>query len=173
MESDLDEAWGPGESIRRAIADLSLSSESIIELAPNEASTVIESIERKFLIPGNEWWWERLTIGMSFWFSDPEWTGFIAIPYLCPDSPAWFLPVYNDEGEVFRARPKVIAKVLEHTRDDEYAIVDTNLEWIVIENHHNVLFGSGEPVVSRLSEWLQRAGSNGGAFDRRETTPDK
>lgn len=167
MESELHDAWGPGESIRRAIADLSLSSD-IFELASNEAATVIDRIERKFLIPGNDWWWERLKTGMSFWFSDPKWGAYIAIPYLCPDSPAWFLPVYNDEGEVFRGRPTVIAKVLEYTRDDEYAVVDTNLEWIVVENHHNVLFGSGEPVRSRLSEWLQRPGSNGEAFDRQE-----
>jgi hypothetical protein len=40
-------------------------------------------------------------------------------------------------------------------------LVDINLDWLVIENHHNVLFGSGEPIVSRLSEWLQRPGCNG------------
>ena len=168
MADDSDDAWGPGKSIRSAIAELSLFSERILELPPKEAAEVRDSAERKFLLPGNGWWWERMRTGISFWFSEPEWGGYIAVPYLCPDSPAWFFPVYNDEGEVFRKYPSTIAAILEHTRDDEYALVDVNLNWLVVENHHNVLFGSGEPVVSRLSEWLQRPGSNGEGFDRRE-----
>jgi hypothetical protein len=168
MDADLDDAWTPGKSIRDAIVELSLSSELIVELPSVEAAEVRKSIEEKFLAPGYEWWWERLNSGISFWFSDPKWRGYIAIPYLCPDARCWFFPVYNDEGEVFRGRPTAIAKILEHTRDDEYALVDMNLDWLVIENHHNVLFGSGEPIASRLSEWLRRPGSNGETLHRDE-----
>ena len=172
MELDLDDAWSPGRSIRSAIAELSLSSDHIFELPSFEAAKIRQSVEAKFLNPGYEWWWERLNSGISFWFSESQWSGYIAIPYLCPDSPCWFFPVYNDEGEVFKGRPTTIASILEHTRDNEYALVDINLDWLVIENHHNVLFGSGEPIVSRLSEWLQRPGSNGGPLKRREgSTP--
>ncbi|MEA2936391.1 MAG: hypothetical protein QOD74_3037, partial [Variibacter sp.] len=37
MDADLDDAWTPGKSIRDAIAELSLSSELIVELPSVEA----------------------------------------------------------------------------------------------------------------------------------------
>jgi len=168
VEADPDDAFAPGEASRQAIAALSLTAEHVLELPPLEAAVIRDSVERKFLTPGNDWWWERLNSGTSFWFSDRRWGGHIAIPYLCPDTPAWFFPVYNDEGEVFSGRPTAIAKILEHTRDNEYALADVNLNWLLIENHHSVIFGSGEPIVSRLSEWLQRAGCGGGALEPRK-----
>jgi hypothetical protein len=57
---DLDDAWTPGKSIRDAIAELSLSSELIVELPSIDAAEVRKRIEEQPLAPGHEWWWERL-----------------------------------------------------------------------------------------------------------------
>jgi hypothetical protein len=46
---------------------------------------------------------------------------------------------------------------LRKSRIDEYALVSRDLAWMLIVNHHDALYGSGECVTNHLLRFEQRA----------------
>jgi hypothetical protein len=148
-----------GDEIRAAIDELGLSSDKVAELSADEALACRARIEEKFMSPGYDWWWERLKSGVAFWEENAGPGVMAELREVCPDVPAWFLPVYQDHGEVFRARPTTAIAVLNNCRGMEFAIVAEDLSWIVILNHHDVVYGVGEPIASRLMALVARPGA--------------
>jgi hypothetical protein len=51
---------------------------------------------------------------------------------------------------LFETDAEAVVCVLGEHHLFEYYVVDSHLEWMVGENHHNLLFAVGEPAASRL-----------------------
>ena len=150
--------------IREAIRTLGVSGR-VTELPAGEAAEVRQQVEAKFLNPGLDYWWERMKSGMVFWMTKEGWRPLEFIHALCPDTMVWFFPVYDDQGEVFQAPRDLALKILAESNPSEYALVAPGLEWIVIVNHHDAIFASGEPVCSRIAESLKQPDAHGEAFE--------
>ena len=67
----------------------------------------------------------------------------------------------KEEGNLwaFEGDLDAVVRVLGELHAFEYAVIDRKLEWLICENHHDVLIGAGESAMSRLaceSEKLSR-----------------
>lgn len=155
------------DDIREAIAELKLGVEQVYELSPEEALERQIEIETRFLLPGLDWWFERLKSGTAFWGKGYRLFDERAVRRLCPAVDCFLLPIYDDDGEVFRTTTPVAARILAVSGYYEVALVAADLSWILIENHHQSLYGCGEPIETTLRALLDEPGNNGGPFIRK------
>ena len=73
----------------------------------------------------------------------------------------WLMPIYDDNGEVFRAAMPCIVDILRHSALDEVAVVADDLSWMIMINHHNTFFGAGERVIARVERLMRMRGGKG------------
>ena len=73
---------------------------------------------------------------------------------VAPDTPVWLLLEDWDSTKqrgnywVFEGLYSAVIAVLSNMHLIEYYIVDRKLNWMVLENHHDVLIGIGDPAES-------------------------
>jgi hypothetical protein len=154
--------YEPGNRIRWAARDLGLTG-ALIDLPAAEAAEKRRRITAHFVYDPLDWWWAQLKSGRNYWNTSKGWHPLHDIAEMCVDEPVWLAPI-DDLGELFEARMPVFLDLLKKSFIDEYALVSRDLAWLLIVNHHDVLYGSGERVTDHLLRIGQRPGSNGGAL---------
>ncbi len=138
-----------------AIARLYLFSDDIRFLSQEEASQVLEEIQKAFCSTDEpKWWFER-------WWESFQNRGTTAklidswskVPIICPipDEKVWLIPLGETDTYVYESSPEVIARILEASPIFEYAVVNKTLDWILIENYQQIFIGLGEPIEEKLS----------------------
>ena len=151
-----------GNRIRSAARDLGLT-EALVDLPAAEAAEKRRRIVEHFIHPDESWWWDQLKSGRNYWNTSKGWHPLNDIAEMCVDEPVWLAPI-DPFGEVFEARMPVFVELLKKSLIDEYALVSRDLAWLLIVNHHDVLYGSGERVTDHLLRIAQRPGSAGGTL---------
>lgn len=135
--------------ISSAINVLYLSREEIIELPENKAEKIRKAVQATFLDTSDpQWWWEHL-IGDE-WSEEIE-DAWKHLSSVCPEEKVWFIPLEEHGSAVYETTPDIVSKVLGESPAFEYALVGQNLDWILIENHHNYLIGCGHAVQNKLT----------------------
>ena len=151
-----------GNRIRQAARDLGLTG-ALVDLPAAEAAEMRRRILAHFVYDPLDWWWTQLKSGRNYWNTSKGWHPLHDIAEMCVDEPVWLAP--NDPfGELFEARMPVFLDLLKKSLIDEYALVSRDLAWMLIVNHHDVLYGSGERVTDHLLRIAERPGSEGGAL---------
>ncbi|HMU04188.1 MAG TPA: hypothetical protein PJ990_11205, partial [Saprospiraceae bacterium] len=92
-----------------------------------------------------KWWWEDFK-DISFSIDSLE-KPFEHLEEYIPDieSKVWLM-VEDDEEyfyPIYICSPKIIGKLIGECFGIEYYIIDINLKWLICENHHSRLIGSG------------------------------
>ena len=117
---------------------------------------VMKKIEEKFLKDQYNkwvWWWDghfKGPVYASGLFSVP----FVILDKLIPlQESVWFIA----EGRknklwLFEGNIKSIQLVLAEIYAFEYYIVSKKYEWLLCENHHDVLFGVGEKIIEKVKQ---------------------
>ena len=148
-----------GNRLRRAARELGLTG-ALFDLPAADAADVRRRVTAHFVYDPLDWWWQQLKSGRVYWNTSQGWDPLDEIAEMCVDEPVWLLP--NDPfGEAFEARMPVFVELLKKSRIDEYALVSRDLAWLLIVNHHDVLYGSGERVTEHMLRIEQRPGSKG------------
>jgi hypothetical protein len=144
------------DEITSAAESLALQSK-LRKLSAQEAEQAISSAEKVFLSnPGSRWWWEAINNTLPISIATTTLACSEVLSAVCPDQEAWLF-ASDDEfppWPVFIGHSKDIAKILDECPYFEYLVVSPSLEWAVIENHHNTFFAVGEPVATRLAEYV-------------------
>jgi hypothetical protein len=138
-----------------------LGNENGIRLVePHRFKSIIEKIvtERTRLSAGaidRLWWWEALKEPVAS-KAPPDPITFIQ-GILPADAAIWFVAEAGGQKRIgnfwlYEGTPSVVCAVLRDCPPFEYYIVDKKMRWLVCENHHGYVIGSGEPIVQALCE---------------------
>lgn len=142
--------------VSEAIQTLSLTGR-VRRIDEPERSDVLRRVTDAFLkFPTVTFWWEHLKVPSSSCQAEQ---GYAYLPQLVPDpeNACWLiadLTAPNHEMEIYLCTPSLASAVIGECPGFEYAIVDPDLKWIVIENHHEFLIATGE-ASARLSQLLR------------------
>lgn len=153
-------------SILAAARELGLSPARFRQVGPGRFSAVLDRILETFTRGGianrgRSWLWEDL--------EDPAYSlvrphAYRVIRQVAPpETPVWFM-TEDDDGTkrhgnywLFEGDLGAVVDIIENHSYLEYYVMSRKLEWMLLENHHNVLYGVGEWIVARLHA-LEAAG---------------
>lgn len=137
------------------------SSESLNEVNKNLWKPVISQIEERFIQKKHynnsmHWGWQRL--------KEPLYVlrlvdaSFRYMKYFVKDDLVWFIVEdYQDKMWLYEGNINFITKSiipeLKHLR--EYYLVSKKFEWLLCNNHHDIVFGSGSAVVNEMKKFEQ------------------
>ena len=146
-------------SILRAAKAVGLQSDDFCMVSPARWRALLTRIMRKFTGSADTkrlWIWNDLTGDVETLQATDGPNNILSM--MGAKSDVWFIAEdwsgKKEEGcfWVFSGKLSSVVAVLGDLHAFEYAIVDKKLEWIICENHHNILVASGEPAVSKLRE---------------------
>jgi hypothetical protein len=139
--------------INAAIQALELPSQTCRALPDAEAKVVFQQALDEF-VGGDDrrWWWEAFTRkSVSRRVTD----GWRLLTTLVPepDGLVWFIAEDTDLPfyPVYEATSVAIEKIIGECFGFEYYVIAKDMSWLLCENHHDLLIGVGEPVMSRLA----------------------
>ena len=151
------------QELTRATRDLVLPRAQFRILPDEEAAPIIGRIERHFVErPGLRWWWEAFRgtpIAQAHFAGGAGWKHLTRIAP--PRSGlVWFVV---EEGPTFvlcEGNVDAIQSVIGECWGFEYYLVSQGLDWLVCENHSDVVCAVGEAVANRLIQEAERHGLN-------------
>lgn len=142
--------------IQTAAAELGLTAEQFRQLPDAEAEQVYRTCLREFVTSSYEprWWWEHLREPNAQTYPSDGILGCDLLSEFVPDADAscYFIAEDNDAPfyPVYLTTPRIASFILSECFAFEYYLTPLDHSWLVGENHHDRLFGVGEPVVSKL-----------------------
>jgi hypothetical protein len=151
------------QEIAKAVAVLGLSPAQFVPVPDEEAKQVYWACLREFVTVSYEprWWWEHLREPCSYLDQSIAVPSFQLLPTLVPvpDGPCYFIAEDNEAATfpIYVSTPRIIALVIAECFGYEYYITPLDKTWLIGENHHDRIFGVGEPIVGLLKK---RAESN-------------
>lgn len=150
--------------ILAAATTLRLSSEQFRQLPDADAEQVYRTALARFVTSSFEprWWWEHLREPQAGFQPDGV-HGFDVIPQLVPDADAPVYFVAEDDSEsfypVYLTTVRIAAAVIAECFCFEFYLLPTDFSWLIGENHHDVIFGTGEPIVQALNAQSNATGN--------------
>ena len=142
------------EEIHHAKLTLGVTDAQIRLVPDDEASVIIRGVESHFVTSsGRRWWWEDFRgefVSLHF----PDGQGWRRLSELVPSAEemVWFI-VENIEPTnflVYETTVMVAQQVIGECSGFEYYLTPKGFAWLLGENHHDVVFAVGEPVVTTL-----------------------
>ena len=134
------------EEISNAIQTLLLTPDDIELLDDNMGLEIFNKCLNRFVKSGDRrWWWEDFK-STSFSVSNLE-KPFKHLEEYIPDleSRVWLM-VEDDEEDIYPiydCDPRKIGQLIGECFDFEYYIINKDLKWLLCENHHSRLIGTG------------------------------
>jgi hypothetical protein len=142
-----------------AVRELALSSESFRQVSPSQWEPVLKTIFERFANTSDTdvaWLWQHLkNDGVSF--QNQNGLNYIGSLFE-PNSKIWVVfedwdrTKKNGNYWLFEGNYGTAVDVLNNMHGIEYYIVDRKFNWMIMENHHDVLMAVGEPAESRILE---------------------
>ncbi|MCF1715979.1 hypothetical protein L0U88_15165 [Flavihumibacter sp. RY-1] len=144
------------DEIQNAINKLRLDESSIRLLDTASGKKIFDECIKYFVQSGDRrWWWENFklpsysVIGLDYPFTYidsiiPLYDGNVWL--IAEDDQEPFYPVYDCD-------PKVIKDIIGECFSFEYYIIDKEKEWLLCENHHNVLIAIGDKLTKSNYNW--------------------
>ena len=152
------------QQINLTAAALSLKPTEFRQIRVHQYQDILMSIIEKFTTLGrkgwNATWWDHFK-GVESAIHTAD--AYKLLRELVPtEERVWF--VAQDWGRnkhdggfwLFEGKIQAIVSVLDEMFGFEYYIVSKKFEWLVCENHHDVLIGVGQPIVAKIREIKNR-----------------
>lgn len=150
--------WTPSSLIADAVSEMKLDSGSFQLLSKSESSQVLQRVTSRFLTDENVlFWWEHLKLPSRSWKPNSDAFKHLSSIVPDPDKSIWFIPHDDPENPVFLTSTSTAIKVIGECAPFEYAICNTTLDWMIIENHHDCLFAVGDTVIQKMNQLAELA----------------
>jgi hypothetical protein len=100
------------------------------------------------------WWWEALLEPVAYRKAEDPLA--LLQELVDPNEDIWFVAEANSPSKklgnfwLYEARIVPVCAVLAECPAFEYYILPRKMDWLLCENHHNLLIGSGEAIVRKL-----------------------
>lgn len=117
---------------------------------PERAMVIARAREQFVDDVGALFWWEHLIDPVSWWQTE---RGYRHLPRLAPEDDCWLIAGLTDDDSrmvVVACTPLIAAALMGECPAFEYALLDRPMTWMIIENHHDTLFGVGT-IVGRMN----------------------
>ncbi len=142
--------------INEIIKELHLPNEEFHLVRLTKYKQILISIIEKFTnlekTNINVWWWDYFNEPIYHFYPKDV---FNVLPNIIDnEETVWF--VIEDEAKeqehfwLYEGKINAIISVLKELSCVEYYIVSKNLEWIICENHHDILIGSGNLITEKM-----------------------
>ena len=141
------------DEVTRAVRELALPVSEFRILPEQEASPIHASIEAHFVKEaGLRWWWEAFRDLTTTQTHFAEGTGWSFLSRIAPPESGlvWFVVENHPHFVLCEASVEAIQSVIGECWAFEYYVVSPSLDWLVCENHHDVMYAIGEGVAKRL-----------------------
>ena len=135
------------KEIENAVQVLGLSFEDIKLLDHESGKKVYFDCLKHFVNSGDRrWWWEDFKL-YSFTVGDYD-KPFDYLREFIPDlnSKVWLM-VEDDNEEyypIYDCNPDIIPSLIRECYGFEYYVISKDKKWLICENHHSTLIGTGE-----------------------------
>lgn len=133
--------------IARAIQSLSLTPNEIQLLEEEKSREIFKKCADRFLNSQNSrWWWEDFK-ETSFSIPDLERPFEHLDEYIPHGEKKVWLMVQDDEDDfypIYDCQADIIGPLIGECFAFEYYIIGKNLSWLLCENHHSILIGTGD-----------------------------
>lgn len=143
--------------INLVIEQLNLNKVQIKEVGKNEWKDILNEIMNTFVnwtASSPFWLWEHFKEAYSIDYSNQD--AYKDLSKLVDDSElVWFLVKENREMPkfwVYEGLIKPIQSVIEECSKFEYYIVSKKYSWLLCENHHGYLIGTGEKMIAKMQQ---------------------
>ncbi len=144
------------DELERIVEELNIDRKDFHEAGKVQWIEIIHKTEEVFLQKKHfsnslHWGWNFL--------KEPQFSlGFVKddayayLPKLIDEEYVWFMVEdYKDKIWVYEVNKAIISNVIaESMQLREYYLVSKKFEWILCENHHGILCGSGNEIVSKM-----------------------
>ncbi len=140
-----------------AVHNLSLPISAFRLLSKQEAAPLLHRIEAHFVQrQGLRWWWEAFRPAPRFSVHFADGSGWRHLKRIVPPGTerVWFVVEgIGKEGFLLcEATMDAIEAVIAECFAFEYYVVSPSLDWLVGENHSDVVFAVGKIVADRLTD---------------------
>ncbi|GAB3740404.1 hypothetical protein GCM10027594_20370 [Hymenobacter agri] len=140
--------------LQQTAAALGLPSIAFRAVGITEWESIMKKIEDKFVSARYDtvlWWWSGYLRGPVHSVLLPG-LPVEALDKIIPlHEQVWFV-AEDDKFWLFEGDIKSIQQVLAESHAFEYYIVSKKYEWLLCENHHDVLFGVGDIIIEKLKQ---------------------
>lgn len=145
------------DEINFIIKELQLIEEDFQLVRLSKYKQILNSIHKKFTNYketqiNKKWWWSSFLEPKHYFH--PE-NVFKTLPLLIDNKETVYFIIEDERKEkenfwLYEGKLPAIISVLKELPFAEYYIVSKKLDWIICENHHNYLIGSGEIIVEKM-----------------------
>jgi hypothetical protein len=146
------------DALNDATKCLALDANRFRLLGPHEYESVLRVVTEQFLDVGEKGlnyyrWWENFRGNTASFHTS---NAYKLLPKLLPhNQPLWFIAEDSSKKNayfwVYEADAEAIVQVLAESHQFEYYIVSKKRDWLLCENHHEVLVAVGEPMIEALN----------------------
>jgi hypothetical protein len=141
------------KTILEAASGLGFGDGAFIHIPSTEAEALTVKMLGRFIDnPNRVWWWEGLIGPAASLPSFSEASSMLGGILVNPEEELFLFTTPDDSPEihVFKGSAKVLCAVIDGSPFFEYALLHPSFDWVLIESHHNQLFGSGHGIISRF-----------------------
>ena len=142
------------DEIKKAIDTLGLDETDFRKIAEEDSGKLINEFIETFVDGGDRrWWWEAFKMEPVQSIT-PRQNPYKLLVSIVPDpcEKLWF--VVEDHSlshyPVYEGNARVVTEVIGECFGFEYYLILKNMQWLLCENHHSMLVGSGEEIVNGL-----------------------
>jgi hypothetical protein len=146
------------ETLTETATDLALDDKRFRLLGPHEYQSVLSVVAEHFLDVGAKGldyyaWWENFKGSTASFHTRHAYK--LLAKLLPPDQALWFIAEDSNKKNagfwVYEADAEAIVQVLAQSHRFEYYVVSKKRDWLLCENHHEVLIAVGEPMIQALN----------------------
>jgi len=134
--------------------------EQIALVRPYEYLAILERIiAERTLLNKNAvsalWWWESLRAPVAYAPSEAADTEAALRTLVAPGTPVWFV-VEADQKEhgnfwLYEGSIEAVCALLPEMPMCEFYVVSRKMDWLICENHHNMLIVNGDSMVKQAN----------------------
>jgi len=146
--------------IEEAINKFQINRNKLHEVRKDQWEEILESIESRFLVKnhyshGLHWGWNKLKEPkLSMRFVDQPYQ---YIREIIEDDVFWFIVEdLNDKLWVYEGEKDIIFELIpELCHLNEYYLVSKKYQWLICEDHHEIVHLHGQEVIQRMITYTQ------------------
>lgn len=146
--------------IEELIKTLKLDRSGLYEVGKNQWKPILREIEERFLVKthhtqGLHWGWNRLQEPRRSARSADK--NYAKLREIIQDDYIWFIAEDRyDKLWLYEGRTAAILQVIpELCHLNEYYLISKKLQWLLCEDHHDMLHMSGQAIIER---WMRYEG---------------
>jgi len=145
------------DDIQKAKKEISLNENLLKEVSHLEYEEILKKINSKFLTTNKYddkiWWWQSYKDLKSYAIHFKKGLAFEILDKLLPNKEIkyWFIASEeNGKYWLYESGIETIKTIIGEMYGFEYYIVDKKYNWILCENHHDILIALGKEIADKL-----------------------